>query len=106
MRIAFVAATALFLSAAHADITVKATNKLPMERKSQTIEISGKDLASLGAKSLASIHVKDSAGKEVLSQAIDTDFDDLHKADIVIFQTDFAPNESKTFTVSAGGKVE
>ncbi len=96
----------LAIGSVHADITIKATNKLPIERKSQTIELKGTDLASLGAKSLESIHVKDSSGKELLTQAVDTDLDELHKPDIVIFQSDFGPSESKTFTVSAGGRVE
>jgi hypothetical protein len=85
-------------------LTVKAVNKLPIARPSQTIEISGKDLAPLGAKNLEMIHVKDSSGKEVLCQAVDTDYDDYHKADMVIFQADFGPGETKTFTVSAGKK--
>ena len=96
----------LAIGSVHADITIKATNKLPIERKSQTIELKGTDLASLGAKSLESIHIKDSSGKELLTQAVDTDLDELHKPDIVIFQSDFGPSESKTFTVSAGGRVE
>jgi hypothetical protein len=86
-------------------LTVKATNKLPLARPSLTIELSAKDLAPLGAE-LTKIHVKDSDGKEVLAQAVDTDFDAFHKPDIVIFQTDFAPNETKTFTVVAGAKQE
>jgi hypothetical protein len=85
-------------------LTIKATNKLPIPRASQTLEISGKDLATLGAKNLEMIHVKDSSGKEVLSQAVDTDYDDYHKPDMVIFQADFGPGETKTFTVSAGKK--
>ena len=85
-------------------LTIKATNKLQISRPSQTIEISGKDLAPLGAKNLDLIHVKDSSGKELLCQAVDTDYDDLHKPDVVIFQADFAPGETKTFTVSTGKK--
>jgi hypothetical protein len=50
--------------------------------------------------------VRDSAGKEVLSQAVDTDYDDYHKPDVLIFQADFQPNETKTFTVVAGAKRE
>ena len=42
--------------------------------------------------------------KEVLSQAVDTDYDDYHKPDILIFQADFAPDETKTFTITAGKK--
>jgi len=91
------------LSLAGDALTVKATNKLPLARASQTIELSAKDLAPLGAD-LTKIHVKDAAGKEVLAQAVDTDFDAYHKPDMVIFQTDFAPQETKTFTVVAGAK--
>ncbi len=92
------------ICSAAGQLTIKATNKLQISRASQTIEISGKDLAPLDAKNLDLIHVKDSSGKEVLCQAVDTDFDDFHKTDTVIFQADFAPGETKTFTVSVGKK--
>jgi hypothetical protein len=87
-----------------AQLTVKATNKLPLARASQTLELSAKDLAPLGESNLQKIHVKDAAGNELLCQAVDTDFDAYHKPDIVIFQADFAPGESKTFMVSSGSK--
>src|SRR4051812_3129053 len=90
--------------AAGEHLKVKAENRLPIARHSQTIEISAKDLAPLGEKDLEKIHVQDSSGKELLVQAVDTDYDDFHKPDMVIFQADFAPNETKTFTVSAGQK--
>lgn len=86
-------------------LTVKATNKLQIPRASQTIELSEKDLAPLGAKNLDTIHVKDSSGKEVLCQAVDTDYDDYHKPDMVIFQADFEPGQTQTFTVTSGKKV-
>lgn len=86
-------------------LTVKTTNKLQIPRASQTIELSAKDLAPLDAKNLDTIHVKDSTGKEVLCQAVDTDFDDYHTPDMVIFQADFAPEETKSFTVTTGKKV-
>jgi hypothetical protein len=91
---------------ADGQLTVKAANKLPIARASQTIELTGKDLAPLGEKDLGKIHVKDSSGKELLCQAVDTDYDDYHRPDIVIFQADFAPNETKTFTVTSGKKHE
>jgi len=99
-----VAAAVLVASPAFADVTVKAANRLDFERPSQTIEISGKDLASLDVKDLNLVHVKDDAGKELMAQSVDTDFDDFHRADIVIFQADFKPKESKSFTLSAGKK--
>ena len=61
------------LCSAAGQLTVKATNKLQLPRASQTIEISEKELAPLQAKNLETIHVKDSSGKEVLCQAVDTD---------------------------------
>ncbi len=87
-------------------LTVKAVNKLPIARLSQTIELTVKDLAPLGEKDLNKIHVRDSSGKELLSQTVDTDYDDLHKPDILIFQADFTPNQTRTFTVTAGTKHE
>jgi pectinesterase len=91
-------------------LTVKAVNKLPIARYSQTIELSAKDLAPLGAD-LTKIHIMGAAGvkapmMEMLCQAVDTDFDAFHKPDVVIFQSDFAPGETKTFTVSVGKKIE
>jgi hypothetical protein len=81
-------------------------NKLPIARTSQTLEISAKDLAPLGESDLKKIHVQDAAGKEVLCQAVDSDYDDFHKADTVIFQADFAPGETKTFKLVSGKKQE
>jgi hypothetical protein len=36
---------------------------------------------------------------------VDTDFDTLRKPDALIFQADFAPNETKTFTITLGAKL-
>jgi hypothetical protein len=88
--------------AANGPLTVKAVNKLPIARPNQTLELPAKDLAPLGDKDLAKTHVKDSAGKEVLCQAVDTDGD--YTPDQLIFQVDFAPGENKTFTVVVGEK--
>ncbi len=87
-----------------ASLEVSAGNKLPLARTSQTIEISAGELAPLGAKNLNLIHVKDSAGAELVCQAIDNDGDPLRTFDAVIFQADFAAGETKTFTVTVGGK--
>ncbi len=84
-------------------VTVKAENKLQLARASQTIEISAADLASLG-DDLTRIHVRDASGAEVLCQAVDTDSDTYRKPDQLIFQADFAPGETKTFTLSTGAK--
>ncbi|HZN07860.1 MAG TPA: DUF4861 domain-containing protein [Pyrinomonadaceae bacterium] len=89
-----------------AQLTVTAVNKLKAARQGETIELAAKDLAALGEKDLMKLHVFDTSGKEVLSQSVDTDYDDFHKPDTLIFQADFAANETKTFTVKAGGKRE
>jgi hypothetical protein len=85
-------------------ITLRAVNRLDLARPAQTLELPAPMLAPLAAKSLQHIHVQDAAGQEVLCQAVDTDFDPLHRPDIVIFQADFAPGEARAFTASAGAK--
>ncbi|MGD0650809.1 MAG: DUF4861 family protein [Verrucomicrobiia bacterium] len=103
LTIALLIALPKLCSAADGQLKVKAANKLQFARPNQTIELSAKDLAPLG-NDLTKIHVKDASGKEVLCQTVDIDFDAHRKPDIVIFQADFAPGETKTFTVSAGAK--
>ena len=87
-------------------LTVTAVNKLKIPRQHETIQLTIQDLAPLGEKDLMKIHVRDSSGKELVAQSVDTDYDEFHKPDIVIFQADFAPNETKTFVVTAGKKRE
>jgi hypothetical protein len=87
-----------------AELTVKAVNQLQLARASQTLELTAEQVAALGAKELNTIHVKDSTGKDLVCQAVDTDFDAYHKPNIVIFQADFAPGETKMFTLSVGKK--
>src|SRR5687768_11535144 len=89
---------------AQTQLSVTAVNKLKIARPGETIELTAKDLATLTEKDLNKLHVLDSTGKEVLSQSVDTDYDDYHRPDALIFQADFAPGETKTFTVSAGAK--
>src|SRR5215207_6752458 len=87
-------------------LTVTAVNRLKAARKGETIELTAQALAAVGEKDLTKIHVRDSTGREVLAQAVDTDYDDYHKPDLLIFQADFEPNETKTFTITAGAKRE
>ena len=87
-------------------LSVKASNKLRITRTACTIELAAKDLRPLGETNLARIHVQDAAGKEVLCQAVDTDYDPYHTPDLVIFQSDFAPGETRTFTVNSGKPQE
>jgi hypothetical protein len=87
-----------------AELKVTARNPLPFARPGQTLELTAAQLAPLGAKDLATIHVRDGAGQAVLVQAVDTDGDAYRRPDIVIFQADFAANETRTFTVGTGPK--
>ncbi len=102
-----VAAIALpVLNSVAAPLTISASNKLPLARASQTIELTAAQLAPLGEKNLSKLHVRDSAGKELLCQAVDSDGDALCQPDLIIFQADFAANETKNFTVESGEKQE
>ena len=98
---AFVASL-LFTASASDSLTVTAVNKLPIARHVQTIELKAAQFAPLGETNLNKIHIKDAAGKEMPVQAVDTDLDEYHTPDIIIFQSDFAPSETRTFTVTAG----
>ena len=83
-------------------LTVTVVNKLQLARASQTIGLAAAQLAPLDEKNLNKIHVKDATGKELLCQAVDTDYDEYHTPDAVIFQSDFAPGETRTFPVTDG----
>jgi hypothetical protein len=87
-----------------APLTITATSHLPFDRASQTLELTAAQLAKLGTDDLTSVHIQDADGKELVAQAVDTDGDALHKHDIVIFQSDFGANESKSFTATTGKK--
>ena len=94
------------VASAQTELTVTAVNTLKLLRQSETIELTTRDLAPLAEKDLTKLHVRDSSGKEVLAQSVDTDYDELRKPDMLIFQADFKPGETKRFTVFAGAKRE
>jgi hypothetical protein len=100
--IALMFGAAVLFSAESVSVRIKAVNELHFERMHQTIELSTRDLEALNEKDLEKIHVKDAAGNEILSQAVDTDGD--YTVDRVIFQADFAPGETKHFIASVGAK--
>lgn len=58
------------------ELTITAVNKLNLARQNETIELTTRDLAPLAEKDLAKLHVRDSSGKELLAQSVDTDYDD------------------------------
>ena len=106
LNLFFVLIILLSGSTAQAQLTVTAVNKLKIARPGETIELTAQTLAPLGEKDLNKLHVRDSSGKELLSQSVDTDYDDYHKPDILIFQADFAPGETKIFTITTGARRE
>ena len=91
---------------ASADITIKATNKLQIPRHQETIEVPSEQWGSvMPAKIYAdgaqpsgpdAIIVKDESGKELLSQGVPP---------LLVFQADFAPGETKTFSIIAGNAL-
>ena len=96
-----------FMVYAADSLTVTAVNKLSIARYDQTIELTAAQLAPLGEKNLNKIHVVGARGvkaplTELICQAVDTDFDEFHTPDTVIFQSDFQPGGTKTFTVTDG----
>jgi hypothetical protein len=104
LTLATAAASAWLVTPARAQLTVTAVNKLQLARPSQTIELTGEQLKPLGVKRMNTLHVKNAAGKEVLCQALDVNGD--YTPTDLIFQADFAPGETKTFTVSSGKRVD
>lgn len=85
------------LPAAAADkVTVTAKNDLDLARPGETICVAAKDLGGLKPDGV----VVRMGEETFVSQAVDNDADGA--ADCLVFQADFAANESKTFTIAAG----
>jgi hypothetical protein len=80
-------------------LTITAVNRLAFDRPSQTIELSAAQLAPLGQKDLHRLQVKDAAGQDVLCQVVGPGPDNQPA---LIFQSDFAAGQSRTFTVTTG----
>lgn len=82
-------------------VTVK--NPIDLARSSETVVLNAAELRSLLAvDDVRKIHIQDAAGKNLLTQAVDNNDDGTF--DDYIFQTDIAPNASKTFTLIVGEK--
>jgi unsaturated rhamnogalacturonyl hydrolase len=84
-----------------AAVTVRLVNPIAHARKSETVVLHLSDLRRLlPALEPATTVVVDATGAELPSQLVDMDGDAV--ADDIVFQNDFAPRESKTFTLRAG----
>lgn len=99
----FTALLPVLAADAAGQLTVTAVNPLSIARPSQTLELTREQLLPLGQRDLSRIHIRDASGQDLLCQAVDVDYDAYHTPDIVIFQSDFAPGETKKFTVTSGG---
>jgi unsaturated rhamnogalacturonyl hydrolase len=85
-------------------VSIKIKNPLSSARSSETIAVKISELRRLGtALDPAQSVVVDAAGKPILSQLVDGDGDEI--VDEIVFQSDFAGGESKTFTIQAGPRA-
>jgi pectinesterase len=96
------AATLVPLPAAGPSATITVKNPSAIDRPSETIAVSGADLAKVVTlDDLRKVLVRDTrAGQDVLVQAVD--LDDDAKFDEIVFQAHLAANETRSFTVSVG----
>lgn len=86
---------------ATAGVIVTVRNPLAMARPSETIELAVPALKqAMTFDDVQKIHVADAAGKDLLTQAVDMDDDGIFEK--LIFQTDLAASETKTFTLTVG----
>ncbi len=84
---------------ASATVTVK--NPFDLARPSETISLPAADLQrALRVDNVRRVHVRDAAGRELLTQAIDVNDDG--KFEEFIFQADIAPKQTASFTLTAG----
>jgi len=81
-------------------IRLRVTNPLDAARPTQTVEVAAAALAGSAApKDLSGLTVTDArTGHEVLSQAVDEDGDGT--PDRLVFQSDFAPGETREFNLA------
>jgi hypothetical protein len=90
------------LTAAAPGAVVSVKNALDLERRSETIVLTGAAIRqAMPVEDLRTVHVTDDAsGKELVVQPIDLNDDGVF--DEVIFQADIGPRATRTFTLSVG----
>ena len=77
---------------------VSVTNNSELVRSSETIEVALNELPDLSYSTGEEICVKDESGNRILSQLVDEK--SVSGIDYLIFQSDFAADETKHFTIS------
>jgi unsaturated rhamnogalacturonyl hydrolase len=83
-------------------VSIKASNNLPVVRSSETIVVKLADLRRLAAGLEANRTVVVDGGGHLIESQLTRSSDGNDQADELIFQSDFRPNETKTFVVKNG----
>ena len=92
------------LLAAEGPPRLAVTNPLDRPRAGETVAVPSGTASGLSAADLAKVAVLDEAtGKPVLSQAVDSDGDGTY--DLLVFQADFAPRETRRWVLKPGGRA-
>ncbi|MBK9374363.1 MAG: DUF4861 family protein [Holophagales bacterium] len=92
------------LFAAGPSTRLAVTNGLDRPRVGETVAVPSGTAPGLSAAELAKVAVIDEAtGKPLLSQAVDSDGDGAH--DVLVFQADFAPGETKRYVLKPGERA-
>ena len=92
------------LFAAGPSTRLAVTNGLDRPRAGETVAVPTGTAPGLSAAELAKVAVIDEAtGKPLLSQAVDSDGDGAH--DVLVFQADFAPGETKRYVLKPGERA-
>ncbi len=80
------------------------TNGLDLPRAGETVAVPSGTAPGLGPSELAKVAVVDEAtGKPLLSQAVDSDGDGKH--DLLVFQADFGPGETRRYVLKPGERT-
>lgn len=92
------------LFAAGPQTRIAVTSSLDRPRAGETVAVPSGTAPGLSAGELAKVGVVDAAtGRPVLSQAVDSDGDGA--PDLLVFQADFGPGETKSFLLKPGERA-
>jgi hypothetical protein len=101
--IAFLLLTGSLVAAQSNSAIVTVKNPIDLMRPNETVVLNAGELRhALSVDDIRKVHVRDDAGRDVLTQAVDNNDDGTF--DDYIFQTDIGPNAAKTFTLTIGEK--
>ena len=103
LLVVFLLLESAFLVAQSNSAVLTVKNAIDLNRQSETVVLSAGELRKLlSIDDVRKIHIRDEAGKDVLTQAVDNNDDGVF--DDYIFQIDIGPNATKTFTLIVGEK--